>query len=542
MASLASLARLSESVAGERGRLAKVGRLAAFLRDLGPSEAGLAACLLTGDLPTGRIGIGPAQVRNALRVPPAGEPSLSLGDLGQALAEIAGHTGSGSQGRRQAVLSRLLARASPPEQSLLARLLLGDLRQGATAGLMLDAIAQAARVSPAQVRRAAMLCGDLGRVTTIALTEGTEGLASVGLTLFRPIRPMLAEPADGLDEALGQLDNPVLEYKLDGARIQVHKQGEEVRVYSRQGNEVTAAVPEIVELVAPLPDPDLVLDGEVLALRPDGRPQPFQTTMRRFGRRLDVDGLRRELPLTPFFFDCLQRGGSLLIDHPARERFLALGEVLPDRCQIPRLVPRDPAEARTFLDRALSEGHEGLMAKDPEAAYQAGGRGASWLKIKATQTLDLVVLAAEWGSGRRSPWLSNLHLGARDEQGGFVMLGKTFKGLTDALLAWQTERLLGLALDPQDARPGRIVPVRPELVVEIAFNEIQESPHYPGGLALRFARVKRYRPDKRASDADTMGTVRALFRRQVAYGGRAGAGAGEAVLAAARLVGPRAIR
>ena len=525
MASLASLARLSESVAGERGRLAKVGRLAAFLRDLGPPEAGLAACLLTGELPTGRIGIGPAQIRNALRVLPAAEPSLSLGDLGHALAGIAGLTGSGSQGRRQATLSALFARASALEQAFLARLLLGELRQGATAGLMLDAIAQAARVSPAQVRRAAMLCGDLGRVATIALAEGAEGLASVGLTLFRPIRPMLAEPAGGLDEALGRLDSPVLEYKLDGARVQVHKRGDEVRVYSRQGNEVTAAVPEVVELVGPLPDSDLVLDGEVLALRLDGCPQPFQTTMRRFGRRLDVDGLRRELPLTPFFFDCLQRGGSLLIDAPARERFLALGEALPDRCQIPRLVPRDPAEARAFLDRALAEGHEGLMAKDPESTYQAGGRGASWLKIKAAQTLDLVVLAAEWGSGRRSPWLSNLHLGARDGQGGFVMLGKTFKGLSDALLAWQTERLLALALDPRDARQGHVVPVRPELVVEIAFNEIQESPHYPGGLALRFARVKRYRPDKRASDADTIGTVQALFQRQIAYGGRAGTGA-----------------
>ena len=452
MAPLADLALVSDAVAGERGRRAKVGRLAAYLRALPPEAAGLAACLLAGELPRGRVGVGPSQVAEALKSPPAFDATLTLSALDRELAGIAEIAGTGAQGRRQASLASLFARATGREQRLLAALLLGELRQGATAGLVLEAIAQAAGVPSEQVRRAFMLCGDLRRVTAIALTDGTHGLRTIGLTLFRPVQPMLAEPAGGLDQALERLRNPYLEYKLDGARIQVHKRGEEVRVFSRQGNEVTAAVPEILDLVAPLPESDLVLDGEVLALRPDRRPLPFQTTMRRFGRRLEVDRLREELPISPFFFDCLQHGGTLLIDAPARERFAALEGTLPTHCQIPRLVPDGPEEASAFLARALEEGHEGLMAKDSESPYQAGGRGASWLKIKATHTLDLVVLAAEWGNGRRSAWLSNLHLGARDGAGGFVMLGKTFKGLTDDLLRWQTERLL--ALDPTGPAAG----------------------------------------------------------------------------------------
>jgi DNA ligase-1 len=520
MAYLAQLAQVSDAVAGESGRLAKIGRLAAYLRELGSESAGLAACLLAGELPRGRIGVGPAQVAAALGSPPADGATLTLAGLDQGLAEIAAIAGSGAQVRRQARLAALFGQATDGEQALLRGLLTGALRQGATAGLVQEAVARAAGVPPGQVRRAVMLCGDLRRVTAIALAEGTPGLASIGLNLFRPVQPMLAEPAEGLGDALDRLDRPFLEYKLDGARIQVHKSGEEVRVYSRQGNEVTAALPEIRELVAPLPERDLVLDGEVLALGLEGRPQPFQVTMRRFGRRLETDRLRQEIPLTPYFFDCLQRSGSLLIDAPARERFRALGEALPPRFLIPRLVPRDRDEASAFLARALAEGHEGLMAKDPASLYQSGGRGANWLKIKQAQTLDLVVLAAEWGSGRRSAWLSNLHLGARDGFGGFVMLGKTFKGLTDALLAWQTQRLLALAIEPGDTRGDPVVRVRPELVVETAFNELQESPRYPGGLALRFARVKRYRPDKGPGEADDMATVRALFARQVAYAGR----------------------
>jgi DNA ligase-1 len=324
---------------------------------------------------------------------------------------------------------------------------------------------------------------------------------------------MLAQPAEDLDEALTRLGQPALELKLDGARVQVHKRGEEVRVFSRQGNQVTAAVPEIVEAVRALPGRELVLDGEVLARDADGGPRPFQVTMRRFGRRLDVERQRRELPLSVHFFDCIQRDGRLLIDAPARERFAELADLLPAGLRIPRLVTSDPEEARGFLQRALADGHEGIMAKSLDSPYEAGGRGGSWLKIKPSQSLDLVVLAAERGSGRRRGWLSNLHLGARAPDGGFVMLGKTFKGLTDAMLAWQTERLEGLAV----ADDGPVVRVRPELVVEIAFNELQESRQYPGGLALRFARVKRYRTDKGPAEADGIETVRALFESQVAY-------------------------
>jgi DNA ligase-1 len=329
---------------------------------------------------------------------------------------------------------------------------------------------------------------------------------------------MLAQPAADLDDALGRLDAPFLDYKLDGARVQIHKQGERVAVFSRQGNDVTAALPEVVGAMRALTEHELVLDGETLALAADGSPLPFQTTMRRFGRQLDDPALRARLPLTLFCFDCLARGGETLIDAGTRERDRALTDLLPPALVIPRLRDADPARADAFLASALAAGHEGLMAKDPAAPYAAGGRGSHGLKIKQAHTLDLVVLAAEWGSGRRSGWLSNLHLGARTDD-GFVMLGKTFKGLTDAMLARQTERLLRLEI----ARDGHVVHVRPELVVEIAFNELQQSRQYPAGLALRFARVKRYRDDKAAADADHIDRVRALFAQQVAYRDAAGA-------------------
>jgi DNA ligase-1 len=367
------------------------------------------------------------------------------------------------------------------------------------------------RVPAEAVRRAAMLQGSLPQVAMVAAEQGRAGLDALGLELFRPILPMLAQPTADVDEALELLGEANLEHKLDGARVQVHKQGDRVEVYSRLLNRVTPAVPEIVELVQALPARALVLDGEALALRPDGGPQPFQVTMRRFGRKLDVERLRAELPLQVRFFDCLRVDAQTLLDQATSERLLALDAAVPPAHRVPRRRVSSRDEAEAFFDEALAHGHEGLMLKALDAPYQAGRRGKGWLKLKPAHTLDLVVLAVEPGSGRREGFLSNLHLGARDPRtGSFVMLGKTFKGLTDAMLAWQTEKLGALAI----GREGYVVHVRPELVVEIAFSDVQQSPQYPGGLALRFARVKAYREDKRASEADTIDRVREIHAAQ----------------------------
>jgi DNA ligase-1 len=350
-----------------------------------------------------------------------------------------------------------------------------------------------------------MLAGDLGAVAQAVLTEGDAGLDRYGLQLFRPIQPMLADSAPNVGDALQSLGSAILEWKLDGARIQVHRDGDRVAVYTRSLNDVTGAVPEVVEAVVALPARQVILDGEVIALTPDGRPLPFQDTMRRFGRRLDIDALRAELPLTPFFFDMLRVDGDDLLDRPLSNRLARLDAVVPSTLRVPRLTTDSVDEARRFEADALARGHEGIMAKLPVAPYAAGRRGSAWLKIKTARTLDLIVLAAEWGSGRRKGWLSNLHLGARDpETGGFIMLGKTFKGMTDEVLAWQTKELLAR----ETHRDGHIVFVRPELVVEVAFNEVQRSTQYPGGVTLRFARIKGYRPDKRAFEADTIEAVR----------------------------------
>ena len=357
-----------------------------------------------------------------------------------------------------------------------------------------------------------MVAGDLGVVARAAVTQGASGLAAFRVQLFRPLQPMLAQAADDVRDALTQLGGgeAAFEYKLDGARIQVHKSLERVQVFSRQLNDVTQAVPEVVEVARALKPRDVILDGEAIALRANGTPLPFQVTMRRFGRKLDVDRLRDELPLSSFFFDILYADGVALLDEPYRRRFEALAAIVPVSTLVPRLVTADPSEGAVFFERAIAAGQEGLMAKALDARYEAGARGAGWLKVKPAQTLDLVVLAAEWGHGRRHGRLSNIHLGARDPNaGGFVMLGKTFKGMTDALLEWQTARLLEL----ETSRAGHVVHVRPELVVEVAFNGIQTSPTYPGGLALRFARVLRYRPDKGSAEADTIDTVRELHRR-----------------------------
>lgn len=515
---LGELARTSAAVARTPARNGKIALLADALRALAPAERAIGVSWLAGDLPQGRIGLGWAALRSALGATvPAREEELSVADANVAFSRIAAARGAGSAGERARALGGLLGRATEAEREFLVRLVTGELRQGALEGVLAEAVARAAEVPADAVRRAAMMAGALPPVAAAALAEGAPGLARFRLRLGEPVSPMLAATAADVEEALGALGEAALEWKLDGARVQVHRDGDDVRIFSRALRDVTAAVPEVVEAVRALPARALVLDGEAIALGAGGAPAPFQETMRRFGRKLDVDALRRELPLSVVFFDALHAEGEDLAATPAFERHAALAAVVPEALRVPRLVTADPAAAGAFLEGALRRGHEGVMAKALGAPYEAGRRGSAWLKVKRAHTLDLVVLAAEWGHGRRRGWLSNLHLGARDpERGGFAMLGKTFKGLTDERLAWQTERLRGLALGEGD---GGVVHVRPELVVEVLFDGLQASPRYPAGLALRFARVKRYREDKRADEADTVEAVRRLFAAQERTGG-----------------------
>jgi DNA ligase-1 len=508
---LVRLVEVSRRVAETSGRLQKIGHLAALLGSLSPQEIDIAVAFLSGSYRQQKLNVGYAALEAASQVGSASSPSLELAEVDAAFERIAGvPPGKGSTAERQRILGELFARATPEEQHFLFRLVIGELRQGAVEGLMLEAVAKAAGLPPEQIRRARMMAGDLPSVARAALTGDQSALAGFAAQLFRPLHPMLAGSADLPELALEELGEAALEYKLDGARIQVHKAGDHVAVYSRRLNDVTAAVPELVEAIRGLPANELILDGEVIALRANGTPYPFQVTMSRFGRRLDIERLRQELPLTPFFFDLLYLNGGALIDEPARRRLSALAELAPAPMLVPRLVTGSAEEARRFLLSALERGHEGIMAKALDSPYQAGHRGRHWLKVKPANTLDLVVLAAEWGHGRRQGWLSNLHLGARNPaDGSFVMLGKTFKGMTDEMLQWQTQRLLELEV----ARDGITVYVRPELVVEVAFNEVQGSTQYPGGVALRFARIKRYRTDKTAEQADTIGAVQDIYRR-----------------------------
>jgi DNA ligase-1 len=462
-------------------------------------------------VPQNKLGVGWAALQAAASGVPAESSGLELVEVNAALERISRTGGKGSAETRQRLLRELLSRMTADEQQFLVGLITGELRQGALEGLVAEAVARAAAVPADEVRRAVMLAGDLPRVAHAALTEGSAGLSRFDVRLFRPVLPMLAGTAETEMEALAELGEAVLEWKLDGARVQIHKSGDDVRVYSRRLNEVTPAVPEVAEQARALPARELILEGEAIALRPDGTPLPFQTTMTRFGRRLDVARVRGTVPLTLFLFDLLYLDGVSLLDEPLARRAEALARTVPASLLVPRIVTASADAAREFLAEALARGHEGIMAKALDAPYEAGRRGRRWLKLKPVRTLDLVVLAAEWGHGRRRGWLSNLHLGARDEvSGGFVMLGKTFKGMTDEMLAWQTARLQELEV----SRDGHTVYVRPELVVEVAFNDLQASPQYPGGLALRFARVKGYRPDKLAGDADTMATLREIWRRQ----------------------------
>ncbi len=506
---LVDLVLTSTAVGSTPGRLEKIARLAAFLAQLAPEEIPIAIGFFTGWPRQGRLGVGWSTVAAARAQEAAAAPELELREVDRAFDELQSVRGKRSGSERLRLLNALFARATVDEQQFLTALAIGEVRQGALEGVLVEAVAKAAGLPSDRVRRAVMLAGDLGTVACAVLGgDGEAALARYQLELFRPVQPMLADSAPNVSDALGDLGEAVLEWKLDGARIQVHRRDDRVAVYTRSLNDVTSAVPEVTEAVRALSARELILDGEVIALAPEGTPLPFQVTMRRFGRRLDVEALRAELPLTPFFFDLLWCDGEEFLDRPLSERMQRLDEVVPAARRVPRIVTADVDEARRFEADALALGHEGVMAKSLAAPYAAGRRGSAWLKVKTARTLDLVVLAAEWGSGRRKGWLSNLHLGARDPTtGGFVMLGKTFKGMTDEILEWQTQELLAR----ESGRDGHVVYVRPELVVEIAFNDVQRSPQYPGGVALRFARVKGYRPDKHATDADTIAAVRGLL-------------------------------
>jgi DNA ligase-1 len=502
---LAEVVRASAAVAATASRLEKTRLIAQCLLVLEPGEIEIALPYLSGEIRQGKLALGYATLRSAMGNP-AASPTLGIAEVDRVFQDLKLVKGKGAAERRTARVRELFSRASAEEQDFLLRLIVGELRQGALEGVMLEALAAAAALPVAEIRRAATFAGGIAQVARAALHG--PGLTEFSIRLMQPVLPMLAQPAEDVQAALGTLGTALFEWKLDGARVQVHKSGDAVRVFTRNLNDVTARVEEVVHAAKSAKANSLILDGEAIALRADGRPHPFQVTMRRFSRKLDVERVRGELPLSVFFFDCLLRDGESLVDRGAGERHDVLRAVMPSLFVTPSLVTSEREKAEAFYGNALEHGHEGVMAKALDAPYAAGRRGAGWLKVKSAHTLDLVVLAAEWGHGRRRGWLSNLHLGARDPQsGGFVMLGKTFKGLTDETLEWQTREFLAREL----GRDEWTVRIRPELVVEIAFNDVQESPHYPAGMALRFARVKAYRPDKRPEEADTIETVRRIF-------------------------------
>jgi DNA ligase 1 len=541
---LDSVVRTSAAVAGSPGRLAKISQIAGRLREVPPGEIPAAVAFLSGELTQRQIGVGYAAIGDlmgpaaagpgdgterealtaGLAAPPA-EPALTLTDVDAAFGAIGARAGPGSQAERRELLAALLDRATAAERQFLVRLLAGDLGQGALAGVMTDAIAAAADVPVAAVRRAYQVSGSLALAATAALSSpadpgrAEQALRAVTLQIGRPVAPMLAASAATIDGALARFSPAAVEWKIDGIRIQVHRAGDDIRVFTRTLDDITTRVPELVTALRAIRATAAVLDGEAVALHPDGRPRPFQVTSARTASQADVARQSEQTPLTPFLFDLLHLDGADLLDAPAGERFGRLSAITPAGLLIPRIVTAEPDAAEAFFRAAIAAGHEGVVIKSLDAPYRAGRRGSDWIKVKPRHTLDLVVLAAEWGHGRRQGWLSNLHLGAIDPQtGGTVMLGKTFKGLTDALLSWQTTRLLELA-DPPAGEQRGVVRVRPELVVEIAFDGVQASSRYPGGVTLRFARVIRYRDDKTVADADTIDTVRALWS-----GGELGAG------------------
>jgi ATP-dependent DNA ligase I len=548
---LTELVLTSQAVAATPRRGVKIDKIAGLLRAASPAEVPVAVAFLSGELRQRQIGVGYAALSGMLSGDgAAGEttPTLTVGEVDSVFAEVGAVTGAGAQAARKRLLAGLFSRATAGERDFLVRLIAGELHQGALEGVMIEAVARAAGVPADEVRRAHLLGGSLQAVATVALTApaipapaipapaipapavpapavpvptasaASAALRSFGLQVGRPLRLMLASPASSVADAFARISPAAVEWKIDGIRVQVHRDDSGVAVFTRTLDDITTRVPEIAEAALALDVRAAVLDGEAVALRPDGRPRPFQVTAGRTASHIDVAQQRADVPLTAFFFDLLHLDGTDLIDEPATDRHALLTRVLPADLLIPRLVTADVAAAEVFFADAVARGHEGVVVKSLSAVYAAGRRGSEWIKVKPRHTLDLIVLAAEWGHGRRRGWLSNLHLGARDPvSGGLVMLGKTFKGLTDEMLTWQTTRLLELA-EPPSQRPAGdrrdaygVLRVRPELVVEVAFDGVQTSPRYPGGLALRFARVLRHRPDKPASEADTIDAVRALW-------------------------------
>ena len=498
---LADVVAAWRTVAETSARLRKVEAIAGLLRSAGPEGAAVVVPWMSGELRQRRTGIGWASLRDA--PPAAAEPTLEVAEVDAAFATAAELSGPGSAGERRRLVLDLFGRATDDEQAFLRGLISGELRQGALEGVVTDAVAKASGVPLPVVRRAAMLCGAVAPVAVDALANGEAGLASYVLQVGRPVQPMLASTAASVAEAIDKLGHAGVEWKLDGIRVQVHRDGSDVAVFSRSLDDITARVPEIVSAAHGLSASRIVLDGEAIALRTDGRPRPFQETGARAATRESGT-----VSLSLFAFDVMHIDGADLLDLSGRERHEALVDAVPESLRIPRIETADPGAAQSFFADAVGRGHEGVVVKSLSAPYEAGRRGSGWLKVKPVHTLDLVVLAAEWGHGRRHGFLSNLHLGARDAATGeFVMLGKTFKGMTDELLRWQTERFLEL----ETARNEWQVFVRPEVVVEIAFDGVQTSTRYPGGVALRFARVLRYRDDKRPDEADTIDTVRAFL-------------------------------
>ncbi|MGN9761635.1 ATP-dependent DNA ligase [Streptomyces sp. SD31] len=501
---LTRLAQVSQEVAATSARSRKIALLAELFRDAEADDVPIVIPYLAGRLPQGRLGIGWKVLSRP--VTPAAEPTLTVREVDARLTELGKVSGTGSQAERARLVGELMGTATEDEQRFLLGLITGEVRQGALDAVAVEGLAQATGAPPADVRRAVMLAGSLQTVAEALLSEGPAALARFRLTVGRPVLPMLAHTASAVAEAVDKLGACAVEEKLDGIRVQVHRDGDTVRIYTRTLDDITDRLPELTATALELRGERFILDGEVIAFDDAGRPRSFQETAGRVGSRVDVATAAREVPVSPVFFDALSVDDHDLLDLPFTERHAELARLVPEPMRVRRTLvsgPEDLAQAEDFLAETLSRGHEGVVVKALNAPYSAGRRGASWLKVKPVHTLDLVVLAAEWGHGRRTGKLSNLHLGARTADGGFAMLGKTFKGMTDAMLTWQTERLQELAVEHK----GWGVTVRPELVVEIAYDGLQRSTRYPAGVTLRFARVVRHREDKRPEEADTVETL-----------------------------------